>query len=82
MITIEQLKEIQQRAEKLKQYLAIDEKRVQLEEEELRTQAGCTSSGEACRDARRSSRCNSGNGSPVRTEAGPAIQHGRQAWRP
>ena len=38
MITIEQLKEIQQRAEKLKQYLAIDEKRVQLEEEELRTQ--------------------------------------------
>lgn len=38
MITIEQLKEIQQRADKLKQYLAIDEKRVQLEEEELRTQ--------------------------------------------
>ena len=38
MITIEQLKEIQQRADKLKQYLSIDEKRVQLEEEELRTQ--------------------------------------------
>ena len=38
MITIEQLKEIQQRADKLKQYLAIDEKRVQLEEEALRTQ--------------------------------------------
>ena len=38
MITIEQLKELQQRADKLKQYLAIDEKRVQLEEEELRTQ--------------------------------------------
>ena len=38
MITIEQLKEIQQRADKLRQYLAIDEKRVQLEEEELRTQ--------------------------------------------
>ena len=38
MITIEQLKEIQQRADKLKQYLAIDEKRVQLEEEEIRTQ--------------------------------------------
>lgn len=39
MITIEQLKDIQQRADKLKQYLAIDEKRVQLEEEELHTQA-------------------------------------------
>ena len=38
MITIEQLKEIQQRVDKLKQYLAIDEKRVQLEEEELRIQ--------------------------------------------
>ena len=38
MITIEQLKEIQLRADKLKQYLSIDEKRVQLEEEELRTQ--------------------------------------------
>ncbi len=39
MITIEQLKDIQDRAEKLKQYLAIDEKRIQLEEEELHTQA-------------------------------------------
>jgi peptide chain release factor 2 len=38
MITIEQLKEIQLRADKLKQYLAIDEKRVQLEEEEVLTQ--------------------------------------------
>ena len=38
MITIEQLKELQLRADKLKQYLAIDEKRLQLEEEELRTQ--------------------------------------------
>ena len=38
MITIEQLKEIQHRADKLKQYLAIDEKRMQLEEEELRIQ--------------------------------------------
>ena len=39
MITIEQLKEVRERADKLKQYLAIDEKRVQLEEEELHTQA-------------------------------------------
>lgn len=39
MITIEQLKDVQSRAEKLKQYLAIDEKRIQLEEEELHTQA-------------------------------------------
>ena len=39
MITIEQLKEIQQRADKLKSYLQIDEKRIQLEEEELHTQA-------------------------------------------
>ena len=38
MITIEQLKDIRQRAEKLKQYLAIDEKRIQLQEEELHTQ--------------------------------------------
>ncbi len=38
MITIEQLKDVQSRAEKLKQYLAIDEKRIQLEEEELHTQ--------------------------------------------
>ena len=39
MITIEQLKDIQDRAAKLKAYLAIDEKRIQLEEEELHTQA-------------------------------------------
>ena len=39
MITIDQLKDIQQRAEKLEQYLAIDEKRIQLQEEELHTQA-------------------------------------------
>lgn len=39
MITAEQLKDIQVRAEHLKQYLAIDEKRIQLEEEELHTQA-------------------------------------------
>lgn len=39
MITIDQLKDVQQRAEKLKQYLAIDEKRIQLQEEELHTQA-------------------------------------------
>ena len=39
MITIEQLKDIQDRAAKLKSYLAIDEKRIQLEEEELHTQA-------------------------------------------
>ena len=39
MITIEQLKDVQDRADKLKQYLQIDEKRIQLEEEELHTQA-------------------------------------------
>ena len=39
MITIEQLKDVQQRADKLKSYLQIDEKRIQLEEEELHTQA-------------------------------------------
>ena len=39
MITIEQLKDIQLRADKLKTYLQIDEKRIQLEEEELHTQA-------------------------------------------
>ena len=38
MITIDQLKDLQQRAHKLKQYLQIDEKRIQLEEEELHTQ--------------------------------------------
>ena len=39
MITTEQLKDVQERARKLKTYLAIDEKRIQLEEEELHTQA-------------------------------------------
>jgi len=39
MITAEQLKDVQDRADKLKQYLQIDEKRIQLEEEELHTQA-------------------------------------------
>lgn len=39
MITIEQLKDVQTRADKLKQYLQIDEKRMQLTEEELHTQA-------------------------------------------
>ena len=38
MITIEQLKEIQDRTDKLRHYLAIDEKQMQLKEEELRTQ--------------------------------------------
>ena len=33
MITLEQLKELQLRADKLNQYLAIVEKRIQLEEE-------------------------------------------------
>ena len=39
MITIEQLKDVQERTDKLKAYLSIDEKRIQLEEEELHTQA-------------------------------------------
>lgn len=38
MITIEQLKDLQQRTLKLKQYLNIDEKTMQLQEEEIRTQ--------------------------------------------
>ena len=38
MITIEQLKDIQLRSDRLRQYLQIDEKRMQLQEEELRTQ--------------------------------------------
>ena len=38
MITLDQLKDIQQRTDKLRQYLQIDEKRIQLEEEELHTQ--------------------------------------------
>lgn len=39
MITTEQLKDIQERTAALKQYLSIDEKIIQVEEEELRTQA-------------------------------------------
>jgi len=39
MITADQLKDIQERAEALHRYLDIDRKRVELEEEELRTQA-------------------------------------------
>ena len=38
-ITIEQLKDIKERVESLNRYLAIDQKVVELEEEELRTQA-------------------------------------------
>ena len=39
MITIDQLKDIKERTEALKQYLSIDEKIIQVEEEQLRTQA-------------------------------------------
>ena len=39
MITIEQLKEARNRVEELKRYLNIDDKKIQLEEEELKTQA-------------------------------------------
>jgi len=39
MITADQLKDIQERAEALHRYMDIDRKRVELEEEELRTQA-------------------------------------------
>jgi peptide chain release factor 2 len=39
MITAEQLKAIKERTEALNRYLGIDEKRVQVEEEQLRTQA-------------------------------------------
>ncbi|MBR1808438.1 MAG: peptide chain release factor 2 [Paludibacteraceae bacterium] len=38
MITLEQLKDIQDRTDKLRHYLNIDEKQMQLKEEELRTQ--------------------------------------------
>ena len=37
MITQEQLKELQQRKEDLKRYLDIDGKKIEVEEEELRT---------------------------------------------
>ena len=39
MITIEQLKEVKERTEALHRYLNIDAKQMQLEEEQLRTQA-------------------------------------------
>ena len=39
MITQEQLKDVLDRADKLRHYLKIDERQVELEEEELRTQA-------------------------------------------
>ena len=39
MITIDQLKDIKERTAALKQYLSIDEKIIQVEEEQLRTQA-------------------------------------------
>lgn len=39
MITIEQLKELKERVDALNRYLGIDEKKVELEEEQLRTQA-------------------------------------------
>ena len=39
MITTEQLKEVKQRTEQLHKYLDIDSKRMQYEEEQLRTQA-------------------------------------------
>ena len=39
MITIEQLKDIQERTESLHKYLDIENKRIEVEEEELRTQA-------------------------------------------
>ena len=39
MITLDQLKDIKERTDALKQYLSIDEKIIQVEEEQLRTQA-------------------------------------------
>ncbi|MBP3774345.1 MAG: peptide chain release factor 2, partial [Bacteroidaceae bacterium] len=39
MITAEQLKELNDRVEKLCRYLNIDDRRMQLQEEEIRTQA-------------------------------------------
>ena len=39
MITAEQLKSVKERAEALRRYLDIDAKTIQLEEEQLRTQA-------------------------------------------
>ena len=39
MITAEQLKDVMERAEALHRYLDIDKKKVEFEEEQLRTQA-------------------------------------------
>ncbi|MBF1081586.1 MAG: PCRF domain-containing protein, partial [Prevotellaceae bacterium] len=39
MITVEQLKDVMERTEKLHHYLNIDQKKVEFEEEQLRTQA-------------------------------------------
>ena len=39
MITQDQLKDVLDRADKLKHYLKIDEKKIEFEEEDLRTQA-------------------------------------------
>ena len=39
MITAEQLKDVKERADALHRYLEIDKKKIELEEEELRTQA-------------------------------------------
>lgn len=39
MITAEQIKDIKERVDALHHYLAIDDKKIQLEEEELKTQA-------------------------------------------
>ena len=39
MITSDQLKEVKDRTEQLHRYLNIDSKKIQLEEEQLRTQA-------------------------------------------
>ena len=42
MITIEQLKDVKERTEALYRYLDIEGKKIQVEEEQLRTQApGC-----------------------------------------
>ena len=52
MITIEQLKDIKERTEALNRYLDIEGKKIQVEEEQLRTQApgfwdeGCRGSDE------------------------------------
>ena len=40
MITAEQLKDVQQRVQALHRYLDIDSKKIEFEEEQLRTQVG------------------------------------------